>query len=147
MLEPMPNRACPNGALNDAELAEMRLKTARFKREIAQAAGGLVDAAAVQAKMGVSTEEAVYSAAAERRLLAVDDDGELRFPLCQFAQGQVLPGIQAILEVTPTTSGWRLLQYLFAQVDGLAGDRPIDLIQGSRSDLERAIRFARRLEQ
>lgn len=143
----MPNQAMQNGALNDAELAEQRLGAARFKREMSQATGGLLEAVAVQAMMGVSTEEAVYKAAAERRILAVEDDGELRFPRFQFDDGRVLPGIQAILEETPTTSGWRLLQFLYAQEDGLAGDRPIDLIQGSRSDLERAIRFARRLEQ
>lgn len=136
-----------NGTPDDAELAEQRRNAAKFKREIAQAAGGLLDAAAARAVIGVSTEEAVYKAAAERRILAVENEGELRFPLCQFGDGQVLPGIRAILGVAPNTNGWRVLQYLYDSEEGLAGDRPIDLIRGSRSDMERAVRFARRLEQ
>ena len=43
--------------------------------------------------------------------------------------------------------GWRISQYLYSQVDGLAGDRPIELISGSPSELDRAVRFACRLEQ
>ena len=57
------------------------------------------------------------------------------------------PGLIAVLQAAPNTSGWRLLQYLLRAEAGLAGDKPIDLIRGSPEDIERAVRFARRLEE
>lgn len=136
-----------NDTATDSELAEQRLNTERFKRELAQASGGLLDAESLQVMLGFSTQDEVHRAAAERRILAVEDDGQLRFPHCQFDGGHILPGIKAILSATPNTNGWRLLQYLYSREDGLAGNRPIDLIKGSSTNLEQAVHFARRLEE
>lgn len=127
--------------------AERQHDTAKFKSEIVTAAGGVLDAEAVQALLELPSVGAVHKAVRHRKLLAVEDGGRLWFPNCQFARGRVIPGIQAILKAAPATSGWRILMYLYYQEDGLAGDRPIDLVKGSQADLERAVRFARRLEQ
>lgn len=130
----------------EAELKEQQLSAIRFKREAAQAAGGLLDVEDVQALLGHRTKQAVYKAAQEHRLLGVEDGGRQRFPACQFDGTRVRPGVQAILKAAPETSGWRILQYLFGREEGLGGARPIDLVKGSVSDIERAARFARRLE-
>lgn len=132
---------------DDAELRTQRLNAARFKRDLGQLAGGLLDAEEVRIMLGYVSKQAVYKAVAKRRLLAVKDGGRLRFPRCQFHNAHILPGMTAILRAVPETSGWRILQYLYAQVDGLAGARPIELINGPSPDLERAVRFARHLEQ
>lgn len=65
-------------------------------------------------------------------------------PSAEAASG--LSPLIAVLKAAPNTSGWRLLQYLLHSEDGLAGDKPIDLIRGSKEDIERAVRFATRLE-
>lgn len=136
-----------NGTGDDPELAEQKQNASRFKHEMAQVSGGLLDAETVGVILGFSAQEVVNQAVTERRILAVDDNGLLRFPAFQFVNGQVLSGVGAILKAVPSTNGWRVLQYLYDREEGLHGDRPIDLIQGSASDLERAVRFVRRLEQ
>jgi hypothetical protein len=129
------------------KLEELQHDTIEFKNELIKEAGGVLDAEAVQALLELPSVGAVHEAVRQRKLLAVEDNSRLWFPNCQFAEGRVIPGIQAILEAAPATSGWRILQYLYDQEDGLAGDRPIDLVKGSRADRERAVRFARRLEE
>jgi hypothetical protein len=132
---------------NNAELLEQQLNAVRFKNEYIQLAGGLLDAEAVRLIMGYSTDQAVHKAAAKRCLLAVEDGARQRFPRFQFDDVRVLTGIRAILKEVPNTNGWRILQYLYSREYGLKGDRPIDIITRSRADLERAVLFARRLEQ
>jgi hypothetical protein len=140
------NPAMPNDTATAAELAEERLDTEGFKRKLAQACGGLLDAGSLQAMLG-STQDEVHRASAQRRILAVEDDGQLRYPHCQFDGGDILPGIRAILTATPNMNGWRLLQYLYGREDGLSGNRPINLIQGCSTDLEKTVHFAGRLEE
>jgi hypothetical protein len=64
-----------NEPVTASELAEQRLNAARIKRDLAEASGGLLDA-------GFFTQNEVYRDAAQRRILAVEDNGQLRFPLC-----------------------------------------------------------------
>lgn len=118
----------------------------KFKSEIVKAAGGVFDAAVVQALLELPSVEAVHKAVRHRKLLTVEHGDRLWFPSCQFAGGQVLSGIQTILKAIPETNGWRVLQYLLGREDGLAGDRPIDLVRGTNEDIDRAVRFARVLE-
>ena len=131
----------------DDRLKEQQFNAARFKRDMAERAGGLLEVAAVRESLGHRTRQAVYKAAREHRLLAVDDGGQLRFPACQFVDGAPVRGLKEVLTAAPATSGWRMLQYLLVPEEGLAGRRPLDLLRsGSPEELEIAIRFARRLE-
>jgi hypothetical protein len=81
------------------------------------------------------------------RLLGVDAYGEVLLPECQFAGDEILPGVEQVLSAAPSTQPWRVLQYLLVPEDGLAGRRPIDLIQGTAAEREIALRFAARLEE
>jgi hypothetical protein len=130
----------------EEELRRQRLHAVRFKHEMAEAAGGLLDADVVSTMLGYTSRQALHKAIKERRLLAVKDAGRQRFPACQFDGNSVFSGVQQILKAAPNTNGWRILQYLFGRDEGLNGDRPIDLIKGSSEDIQRAIRVARTLE-
>lgn len=128
------------------ELREQCRNAARFKSEMVHAAGGVFGEEAVRALLELPSKEAVHQAVRQRNLLAVEDSYRLWFPRCQFQRGTVYPGIRAILKAIPETSGWRILQYLHGRMDGLAGDRPIDLIKDTDEDIDRAMRFATILE-
>ncbi|WP_051504113.1 hypothetical protein [Sphingomonas jaspsi] len=136
-------------ATNDfsqTQLREQQQNAANFKCRLIAESGGMMNADEIRVILDLSTVEEVRNCVAAREVLAVDDNGELRFPVLQFDGRRVRPGLIAILKAAPDTSGWRLLQYLLRSEDGLAGDKPIDLIQGSGKDIERAVRFAKRLE-
>ena len=132
--------------LNEIRLREQQRNAVIFKRKLTEESGGMMSAVEVQALLGLPTPEAVRNAVSAREVFAVEDNGELRFPVLQFDKGKVRPGLIAVLQAAPNTSGWRLLQYLLYAEDGLAGEKPVDLIRGSAEDIERAVRFARRLE-
>ena len=122
----------------------------RFKREMSELAGGLLSIAEVMELHSYETREDVQDAVRERRLLAVDDAGEAKFPACQFNDSGVLPGIRLILEAAPLTASepWRILQYLLVPEFGMAGRRALDLIStGEPHDLEIALAFANRMDR
>jgi hypothetical protein len=138
----------PVSSDSDARLREQQLNAARFKREMAEAAGGLLDVADVAKLLHYQTPQAVYKAVRERRLLSVEDAGRMRFPGCQFADGAPIPGLKDVLGAAPSTTGWRMLQYLLIAEEGLGGGRPLDLLAtGKAEDREIVLRFARRLEE
>jgi hypothetical protein len=133
--------------LNEIRLREQQRNAVIFKRKLTEEAGGMMSLDEVQALLKLASHEAVLNAVSARELLAVEYDGELRFPNFQFEGAKVRPGSSAVLQAAPTTSEWRLLQYFLYADDGLAGDKPIDLIRGSPEDIAKAVRFARRLEE
>lgn len=131
----------------DERLKQQQIHAARFKRELAQEAGGLLEVDDVMKLMGYGTKQAAYKAARDRRLLAVMDGVRLRFPACQFVDGAPAPGLREVLDAASRTSGWRILQYLLVPEHGLSGRKPIDLLKtGNPADREMAVRFAGRLE-
>lgn len=132
--------------LNRFRLDEQQRNALEFKLRLTEEAGGMMSADEVQALLKLPTKEALLNAESAREVFAVEENGELHFPILQFDEGKVRPGLIEVLKAAPRTSGWRLLQYLLHSEDGLAGDKPIDLIRGSPEDIDRAVRFARRLE-
>lgn len=139
-------KATPANDPADERLKEQQVNAARFKRELAQEAGGLLDLADVMVLLGHGTRQAVYKAVREHRLLAVEDGDRLRFPACQFLDGKPIGGLRDLLEVTPEIPGWRVLQYLLVAEEGLADRSPLALLRtGKPEDRDTAVRFARRL--
>lgn len=130
----------------DERLKEQQLNAIRFKHDLAEKAGGLLDVEDVMLLLGYKTRQAVYKAAGERRLLVVEDAGTNRYPACQFDDNAIRPGIPEILKAAPTTTGWRILQYLLRSEDGLAGRTPLSLIADGPEGIATAVRFAKRLE-
>ena len=131
--------------LSQIRLREQQRNAVLFKRRLTEESGGMMSADEVEALLGLS-RAAVRDAISARELFAVEDDRELYFPALQFDGASVRPELIAVLKAAPNTSGWRLLQYLLHAEDGLAGNKPVDLIRGSADDIERAVRFAERLE-
>ena len=96
--------------------------------------------------LGYKGVEAVEQAVADRRMLAVDDNGTSLFPAFQFEENTLRFAMARILAAVPNTSAWALLQYLVAGDEGLEPRKPIDLLKGSPEDIDLVVRFARALE-
>jgi hypothetical protein len=139
-------RNTPSTDPGETEAAQQLARTAEFKRELLQRAGGQMTTKQVRNLLGYKSVQAVHKAVVSRRVLAVDDNGTKLFPAFQFDGDHVIVGMAAILAATPTTSPWALLQFLVEGDDGLGDDRPIDLIRGGLDSVQRLARFARTLE-
>ncbi len=139
-------RGIPSVEAGDPEQAEQITNVIAFKRRLVEAGGGAFDAEAVRKLLGHKTVQAVYKAARDRRLLMIEDNGAKLFPAIQFDGNVVRSAIPRILMAAPEASGWAVLQYLVGGDEGLGDERPIDLIKGNEEDIERAVRFARKLD-
>jgi hypothetical protein len=65
----------------------------------------------------------------QRRLFCVICAGEELYPAFQWHQGQLIPGLKAVLNtLTPYRSAWRILAWLSAENRHLDGRRPADLL-------------------
>lgn len=131
---------------DELRTAEQLARTAAFKRDLVERAGGALTAEQVRKLLGHKSVQAVHKAVACRRLLAVDDTGRKLFPALQFDGACVVPGLSAVLAATPTTSPWALLQFLVDGDEGLGDERPADMLNASPDKVERLVRFARTLE-
>ena len=126
--------------------AERLARTAEFKRDLVERAGGALTTEQVQKLLGYRSVQAVHKAVASRRLLAVDDNGRKLFPAYQFDGGSVAPGMAAVLAAASTTSPWALLQFMVDGDEGLGDERPKDMVKGGAETIKRLARFASTLE-
>lgn len=94
----------------------------------------------VQARLGI-TRQAVAAKAARRRLLRVfTADGVALFPVWQFEDGWVVPGLPEVLALFPekAVDGWTLAGWL-RSIDVELGGVPLDLLRQGRGELVRAV--------
>lgn len=139
-------RATPSIDPDQTDAGERLARTAEFKRNLLERAGGALTAKQVQVLLGHRSMQAVHKAASSRRLLAVDDNGTMLFPAFQFDGASVAPGIAPVLAATPTTSPWALLQFLVEGDEGLGEEPPMNLVKGGPDIVRPLVRFARTLE-
>lgn len=131
---------------DELDTAEKLARTAGFKRDLIDRAGGALTAEQVRKLLGHKSVQAVHKAVTSRRLLAVDDNGRKLFPAFQFDGAAVVPGMADVLAATPLTARWALLQFLVDGDEGLEGERPIEMLKGPPEALDRLVSFARTLE-
>lgn len=139
-------RHLPAISANELEVVEKLARTAEFKRDLIDRAGGALTAEQVRQLLGHKSVQAVHKAIASRRLLVVDDNGRKLFPAFQFDGAAIVPGIAALLAATPNTATWALLQFLVDGDEGLEGEHPIEMLKGPPEALDRLVSFARTLE-
>ncbi len=126
--------------------AERLARTAEFKRDLVERAGGALTTEQVRELLAYKSAQAVHKAVSSRRLLAVDDNGRPLYPAFQFDGAAIVPGMAAVLAATPTTKPWALLQFMVEGDEGLGDERPTDMVKGGAKTIERLIRFASTLE-
>lgn len=91
-------------------------KTAVLKR-----AGGAVTVEEARPLLGGVSRQAVEKRRERGTLLGLRIGSEYRYPLCQFADGDVLPGLPDVLRAFSVRSPWTQLSVLVAEQDALDG--------------------------
>ena len=94
------------------------------RASLAEAAGGMLSADGAGNALGIS-RQAVDKRRAAGKLLAVRVRGDWHYPSAQFHDGEVLPGIEAVIAGMPDASAWSVLDFLLAPDDALGGRSPL----------------------
>ena len=88
------------GAVRAATAADALLETLKRRgagrwREFLAQSGGCGTVREIARLTGMSTD-AIHKGAQRRQLLAYKESGQLKFPLCQFEHGRVIPGLREL---------------------------------------------------
>lgn len=122
-------RALAEQAATDAlrrlePLAGAIIRGVAVRARLAEAAGGMLSADDAAKALGIS-RQAVDKRRAAGKLLAVRVRGDWHYPSAQFRDGEVLPGVEEIINGMPDASAWSVLDFLLAPDDALDGRPPL----------------------
>lgn len=113
-----------------------RERTTRFRQEMAELAGGMLDRAQVAELLGL-TASAIDKQRQRNQILGVPYGSDIRYPASQFAGGETVGQLKTVLEAFGDTTPWERLQILTAPLEGFGDSaRSILEILGNRPDRE-----------
>lgn len=131
-----PRDIAPESPADLEAIRTAREKTARFRDDMAQRAGGMLDRADVAEMLGV-TAAAIEKQRQRRQILGVPYGAEIRYPAAQFTNGEALPNLKRLLEAFADTHPWEQLMLLATPVDGFGAEQETPLaILARRPDQE-----------
>src|SRR3546814_12272420 len=104
-----------------SDLRAARERTAQFREEMAERAGGMFDRAHVAAMLGV-TPAAIEKQRQRRQILGVPYGSENRYPAAQFAGGEALQHLKQVLESFGDTNPWEQLMLLTTTLAGYSSE-------------------------
>ncbi|GLU27899.1 DNA-binding protein [Brucella sp. NBRC 12950] len=105
-----------------------------------QRAGGVLSAEDAGKVAGI-TRQAIDKRRRSKVILAVRDGSDWKYPVCQFRDGEVLPGIAEVVRGLEDQGSWATLDFLLAPDSVLGGRSPVDALrQGDRGAVERLVR-------
>lgn len=120
--------------------AEAIARGAEAKQELLAAAGGGWGSPRVAAHLGI-TRQAVDKRRRAGRLLALQSGrGDWLYPVCQFTDDGVLPGIDRYLAAFPASGGWTRLDVLLAPAEEIGDRSPLEALR--QGNVEAAVRVA-----
>jgi hypothetical protein len=128
-----------------ADAAEKRLVDARLRGvarmiELRKAAEPVLETGQVCKLLGVS-RETIRKKVDRKQLLALPKGGDRVFPAFQFQDGDVVPGLDKVLEALETDSPFVALSFLLSKNPSFDGKSACELLQAG--ELERVITEAR----
>ncbi|TAJ74220.1 MAG: hypothetical protein EPO45_17650 [Sphingobium sp.] len=118
-----PRDIAPESPSDLEAIRKSRERTAQFREDMAQCAGGMYDRDHVAAMLGV-TPAAIEKQRQRRQVLGVSYGSEIRYPAAQFANGEAVPHLKRILEAFGDTDPWEQLMLLTAPVEGFGEGNP-----------------------
>lgn len=121
-------------------LAAARIRGLRQREELLTQEGGTIGPAEVAKILGLS-RQGVDKRRHSGKLLAIEAGRRgFRYPVFQFVDGGVLPGLEEVLEVLATHPPLAQLEFFVSGDHRIGGDRPLDRVR--RGDLESVKRAA-----
>lgn len=137
LIKKSPLQAMIGLILNGASRSELSAETkARLRGRLAMdkllhAEGGTVGATEAANLLGGVRRQAVAKARASGRLLGIKVGNAYQYPIWQFQQGGILPGLREVLAVLPDEE-WMRLEFFLQTHYGLQEQRPLDLLLAGR---------------
>lgn len=122
-----PRDIAPEAPADLEALKAARERTGQFREEMAERAGGMFDRAHVAEMLGVSAA-AIDKQRQRKQILGVPYGTEIRYPAAQFRDGEVLPGLKAVLEAFADMNPWEQLMMLATPLEGF-GSEPETILQ------------------
>jgi len=122
-----PRDIAPESPADLEAIKKSRERTAQFREDMAQRAGGMYDRDHVAAMLGV-TPAAIEKQRQRRQILGVPYGAEIRYPAVQFANGEAVSHLKRVLEALGDTDPWEQLMLLTTPVEGF-GDGSETLLQ------------------
>lgn len=122
-----PRDIAPEAPADMEALKAARERTAQFRAEMAERAGGMFDRDHVAAMLGVSPA-AIEKQRQRRQILGVPYGTEIRYPAAQFVDGEVPKGLKAVLEAFDDMNPWEQLMMLTTPLEGF-GAQPETILQ------------------
>lgn len=113
-------------------LAAAKARWIRAEEELLAAAGGALTAEDVATLLGGVRRQAVEKRRDRGTLIGLRrSGGAFVYPVCQFENGDVLPGLDQFLAAfPPQTDPWQALNVLVGPSEALDGRTPLDALRG-----------------
>ena len=128
------------GSVLGAPLPDVETRWAALKAEGRMAAqawlaaeGGTIGPEEAGRRLGL-TRQAVHNRMRRGRLIAVPGDHGARYPVWQFADDGMLPGIEPVIAVLVGIEPALVVQFFLSGRSTLGGGRPIDALRAGRGD-------------
>ena len=112
------------------------------RKRLEKAEGGAIAAEDVADLLGLSRQGVDYLRKTERIVAWRLGTGKWHYPVWQFHEGRVRPGIPECLKELPSDDPWSHMIFFLSPRESLSGRRPLDLILSG--DVSNAIAVARR---
>ena len=104
-----------------------RARTAKFRAELAERAGGMLSRTDVADRLEISPA-AVDKQRQRGQILGVPYGSDIRFPAAQFRPDTVVPGLRTVLSALGDMNPWGRLQLLVAPIAGFT-DEPASILE------------------
>ena len=114
-------------------LLAAQLRAVEAKRRLLETEGGTSSAVETGRLLGIS-RQAVDKKRRGGQLLALPVGPRQRYPVWQFKDGAILPGLANVLAALPTSSPWVKAAFFLSRNARLGERRPLDLLRQGRVD-------------
>jgi hypothetical protein len=123
----------PHASEEQAAKARVLARGVLARKQLEQAEGGSLSSDQAAELLGLSKRQSVDYQRRERALVAWRTSaGKWRYPIWQFNERGVLPGIRECLVVLPTDAGFGAMLFFLSPRHSLEGRRPLDLLRAGQ---------------
>ena len=140
------NMEARKGKMSEKEAKAIVLaRGAIARKQLESANGGSISAEEVADLLGLSRREVNHLRKSKSLVAWRNTHGKWHYPVWQFDQGRIRPGIRECLRSLASERPWNHMLFFLSPRESLGGRRPLDLLIGG--PIEKAETVARRHDQ